>query len=83
MPLYFFHIHANAHDADDEGMDFADPGAAREEAIKVAGEMMRDSPDAFWDSQPWKVVVTDEAGAVLWQISMDAVSGGEPSAAGP
>jgi hypothetical protein len=35
--------------------------------------MMHDAPEGFWGSRPWNVTVTDAAGLVLYEISMDAV----------
>ncbi len=47
MPLFFFHTH-NGHDIiDDEGTFCADLDEARVEAIKAAGEMIRDQSRDF------------------------------------
>lgn len=39
-------------------------------ATQFAGEMLRDYPDDLWGSGGWRVVVRDEAGAVLWAIEI-------------
>lgn len=46
--------------------------AARREAVILAGEMLRDRPDALWDVQSWAMTVTDEAANVLFDIRVEA-----------
>jgi hypothetical protein len=55
-------------------VELADKRDARKQAIVTCGQMMRDDPDLFWGSRPWGVTVTDAAGLILWEISMDGVT---------
>jgi hypothetical protein len=59
---------------DEEGAEFASPIEARSEAIRTCGEMMKDAAEGFWGSRPWSVVVTDHAGLILWELTMDGYS---------
>jgi len=74
MPLYFFHTQTDTRYTDREGTMFEHPAQARREAIQVCGEMMREAPETFWGTRPWTVTVTDGAGLVLWEISMDGAA---------
>jgi hypothetical protein len=80
MPRYFFHTQCSSRFTDEDGIDYATPVEARAEAIRSAGEMMRDAPEEFWGSRPWEVTVTNEVGLVLWELSMDGFS--SPAARG-
>lgn len=70
MPKYYFHTHGAEPMIDCDGVELADITAARYMAIRTAGEMMRDGEDVFWDTKPWLVTVTDEAGSMLIEIEM-------------
>lgn len=71
MPIYFFHIQDTKWNSDAEGLYLEDDGAARREAIRTTSEMVRDCPEDFWGSRPWSVTVTDAAGSILYEISMN------------
>jgi hypothetical protein len=71
MPRYFFNFQTGTRTTDTEGIELDGPTQARAEAIRTAGEMMKDAPESFWGSKPWEVTVTDPAGLVLWELSMD------------
>jgi hypothetical protein len=71
MPLFLLHTQTDTRTSDDQGTELAGPEEARREAIRTCGEMMRDCADSFWGSRPWSVTVTDAAGLVLWEISVD------------
>jgi ElaB/YqjD/DUF883 family membrane-anchored ribosome-binding protein len=71
MPRYFFHSQTDARMTDMEGYELATPQEARQQAIETCGQMMVDAADAFWGTRPWTVTVTDAAGLILWEISMD------------
>jgi hypothetical protein len=53
MPLYYFHIYNDEVTRDEEGQDFPDEGAARDEAVKAARELMCD------DVRKGKVTLSD------------------------
>jgi len=71
MALYYFHIQTNVRESDTDGTECATAHEAREQAIATCGQMMKDAAPDFWGSRPWIVTVTDFAGTILWQISMD------------
>ena len=72
MPLFFFHTH-NGHDIiDDEGTFCADLDEARVEAIKAAGEMIRDQSRDLWVGESWLMQVRDENGITVCELSFSA-----------
>ena len=78
MPHFYFHTETNVRTTDTEGMEFPGYEEAKHEAIRTAGQMMRDTPQEFWGSRPWSVSVTDADGLIMWEIYLD----GQTSAAG-
>jgi hypothetical protein len=74
MARYLFHTQTDTRITDDEGVELPTESEARAQAIITCGQMMKDAPDAFWGSRPWNVTVTNEAGLIMWEISMDGVS---------
>ena len=81
MPRYFFHTADGSRDLDREGFDCADDGAARKQAIRYAGEVMRDEPQVLWDGRDFRVEVMNEAEDLLFtvvMISIDAPASGQP-----
>lgn len=74
MALYYFHTQTDTRSTDSEGFELETPREARAQAIMTCGQMLKDSPDTFWGSRPWTVVVTDATGLILWELSMDGIS---------
>jgi hypothetical protein len=74
MPLFFFHTQTTVRFTDEEGTELKGPFEARQQAIGVCGEMLRDAPKEFWGSRPWTVTVTTAEGLVLWEIYVDGTS---------
>ena len=71
MPVFYFHTQTDTRTSDDVGTELPGPVEARREAIRTCGEMIRDCAEGFWGSRPWTVTVTNAAGLVLWEISVD------------
>lgn len=60
MAQYYFHIMNGRAVFDDVGMDLADMELVRTEAIRAAGQMLRDG-DHSWKGQEWQLIVADES----------------------
>jgi hypothetical protein len=80
MTRYFFHSQTNTRYTDNEGAEFATPAEARKEAIRMAGEMLKNAPDPFWGSRPWNITVTDQAGLIMWELMIHGISTAASSA---
>jgi hypothetical protein len=72
MPLYFFHTHDGGHHVDDDGTEFADDAAARDEAIVLAGAVLKDLGAGFWAGQDWSMRVEGETGETVCQLLFTA-----------
>jgi hypothetical protein len=59
MPRYYFHIEDDRTEVDQIGMELPDLEAAREEAIRSAGELLRNgAAKSLWSGKPWRLWVT-------------------------
>ena len=79
MPRYFFHIQENGSGLDDEGTELEDAEAARQEALRTSGGILRDGDGArLWSGRPWRLWVTDQPGGLgntLFTIEILAIEG--------
>ncbi len=63
MPRYFFNVYDSTDIKDDVGSDLPSMDAVRREAVRTAGELLRDGGSVdLWSGEEWKMIVTDEAG---------------------
>ena len=72
MPRYFFHVIDGNEYPDTEGTVLANPDAARAEAIRTAGSILRDEGDQFWNGTEWQMNVTDAAGQSVLKLRFSA-----------
>lgn len=79
MARYYFNQINGVFKPDDEGLEFATLHDARVEAVRYAGEELRDNPNLVWDGQDFRVEVTDKDKLVLFTVivtGVDAPAGG-------
>jgi hypothetical protein len=62
MPRFYFHVRGDKSFRDAEGVEFADASAACGEAVKLAGEILRDLNGKMSEGGDWRLDVTDAAG---------------------
>ena len=65
MPRFFFHIDSERPDR--EGVELPDRKKARSEAIRAAGEILRDI-DGHLTAKDWVMVVKDESGEFVLEL---------------
>lgn len=63
---YFFNLAGAVYDPDGEGFELPTLSGARIEAVKFAGECLRDRPQVAWFGEEFRVEVTDSDGALLF-----------------
>jgi hypothetical protein len=63
VPRFFFNVHDGLDRPDEEGTELRDREAVRPEALRAAGEMLRDIAETF-NGDEWRMEVKDEAGPV-------------------
>lgn len=68
MPRYFFDIVDGEDLPDIEGSEHADLGAARIEAIRYSGEVLREMPERFWHAEEWTMTVADAQRVPLFTL---------------
>jgi hypothetical protein len=79
MQRYYFHLNDGHESLDDLGSEFPDIQAARREAVKYSGEVLRDGAGgSLWQGEPWKCWVTDQPdgkGKTFFTLNFSAVEG--------
>jgi uncharacterized protein DUF6894 len=76
LPRYFFNVDEDCPSIDHEGTELPDIETARDEAVKLTGEMLRNgSGSRLWSGQSWRLWVTDQpggAGKTLFTLRFSA-----------
>lgn len=80
MPHYYFSLYDHVREPDDIGLDLPDDAAARSEAIRFAGELVRDDPAMLDNGCTLEVRVTDAQQRERLRIEMRAI---EPEPGAP
>ncbi len=81
MERYFFHIDYGERSYDEEGTLFVSLDAARNAAVMLLGELLRDEADTFWAKPDITITGTDAKGLVLWSLMAMGTASGAVSAA--
>jgi hypothetical protein len=68
MPRYFFHLEHVRVVTDAEGSEHADLDAAKLQAVKKLAGALTEEPQVFWDSDVFRMKVSDPDGLVLFAI---------------
>ena len=72
MPRYYFHVIDGREIIDNEGTELASLREARVEAIHLAGSILRDEGDKFWNGEQWHMNVTDASGQSVLKLQFSA-----------
>lgn len=70
MPHFRFNVYDGVALPDLSGRDFADLAEAQAEALRLAGELMRDGATARRLGGDWRIEVADETGRVLFRLDL-------------
>lgn len=73
MPRYFFHLCDGTDDIDEQGHELLDDDAARLEAVRYGGGLIKDDPALLLRDQNLRINVTDEERNLRFAIVMIAV----------
>lgn len=81
MPRYHFNVYDGSGSVDHDGTVLLGWQAARLEAIRLAGEILKDEADRVALSDGWRIEVTDDMGLVLFHMAFvitaaSAIGGG-------
>lgn len=72
MTRYFFHTEDGLRLEDEDGTLLPSDDAARLEAVRILGELLREKPEMFWAHERFDVTVVDETGATLVKLHLGA-----------
>ena len=70
MPRYFFNTDGDRYPPDQEGTVLPGPDEALNQAIVLAGEMLKDINGQFWGKAEWRLEVTDEEGSTVCALTV-------------
>lgn len=77
MPRFHFHVLDGSAVTDIEGLELPNIAAARTEAIRLAGAVLKDyRGDDIWRGKPWQIVVNDspapDTGRTYFELTLTA-----------
>jgi hypothetical protein len=65
---FFFNLAGAVHDPDKEGVDLPTLSDARVQAVRSAGELLKDQPQLVWMGEEVRVEVTDGNQLLLFTV---------------
>ena len=72
MSRFYFHTEDGRIQRDREGVELADLHAARFEAIRALGEILKERADEFWADGVLRMTVADDDGLTLFLVEVTA-----------
>jgi len=78
MQRFFFNLIGSSADNDDTGVELAGVASARVEAVRYAGQVIRDRPSMVWTSPDVRVEVTDSGRRLLSTIIIMGIDAPAP-----
>lgn len=72
MPRYFFHVVNGDFIPDNEGMEIAEVDRVKDEAVRIAGDMIRDQGLKLWKTGRYDMYVVDERNKTQLKLSFEA-----------
>ncbi len=72
MPRYYFHTEDGQCYPDDEGTELSDLNAARDEAARILGQMLRDDPNTLWQTRELRLIAETEDHKTAFLIDIKA-----------
>ena len=73
MPRFYFHTEDGRPLRDRDGVSLPDLAAARLEAVRALGEILKERSDDFWNERMLRMSVTDQSGLTLFLVEVSAM----------
>ena len=73
MPRYYFNVTKDGQLPDAVGVEMSDIAKAREEAVRLLGEDLKENPKDFWNDEEWEIAVSDPTGLILFTMHCTAM----------
>ena len=74
MPRYYFHTEDGPPWRDRDGVELAGLEAARHEAVRALGEILKERVNEFWADGALRISVADAAGLTLFLVEVTATT---------
>jgi hypothetical protein len=74
VPRYYFHTDNSHSLRDRDGVELADVEAARHEAVRALGEILKERVDEFWHDGTLRMCVADADGLTLFLVEVSATA---------
>ena len=74
MAKYYFHTEDGQCFPDEDGIELSGIEEAKSTAVEVLVEALKGKPEVIWHTGDWRVIVTDEANLIQFQIQVMVVS---------
>jgi hypothetical protein len=74
VPRFYFHTEDGRPLRDREGVELPDLAAARREAARALGEMLKERADEFWSDGLLRMAVSDADGLTLFLVEVTATT---------
>jgi hypothetical protein len=74
MPRFHFNVHDGVSKLDKKGTVLPDWQAARIEAVRLAGDILKHEAQRVALGEDWRLEVTDHAGLILFQMTFLVVA---------
>jgi hypothetical protein len=71
LPRNFFHVLDDHSSPDNQGTELPNDEAARREAIRFAGDILKDEADVVLFGQQLRMKVTDATGLILFHLDVN------------
>ena len=73
MPRFYFHTEDGRRFPDDEGTELANTAAAKDEATRILGEILKDDSEMLWATKDLRITVQDADHLTLFIIDTSVV----------
>ena len=70
MPRFYFNVHDGKSSLDVIGAELPDWDAARVEALRFMGEILKENAPHIALDEDWRLEVTDSTGLTLFQVAL-------------
>ena len=74
MPRFYFNVYDGKSSLDEQGTELLNCEAARIQAIRLTGEILRDEADYIAQHEDWRIEVTDTTGLVLFWMAFTMIA---------
>ena len=75
MPRYFFNIHDGHSSPDTEGLELLNWQVARRQAVRFAGEILKEEAERLPSGEEWKIEVANARGLILFRLDICCTEG--------